>query len=46
MPMPDGYCYIKAPEEARDKAREVKQKRDQTWRSFLNDAAEALDTER
>ena len=47
MPMPDDYCYIKAPEAARDRAREVKQKRGQTWRDFLNDAAEELnpDTE-
>ena len=45
MPMPACYCYIKAPEEARDKAREVKRSRDQTWGEFLNEAADALDTE-
>jgi len=42
MPTPDGYCYIKTPEGARDAAREVKQKRGQTWDEFLRDAAVEL----
>lgn len=42
MPTPEDYCYIKAPKEARDTAREVKEQREQTWREFLNDAAEEL----
>lgn len=45
MPLPEDYCYIKAPQEARDRARAIKQKRGQTWADFLKDAAEALDSE-
>ena len=42
MPTPENYCYIKAPKEARDAARETKRLRGQTWRNFLLDAAEDL----
>lgn len=43
MPTPEGYTAIKVHKDDRNKARELKEARGQTWREFLTDAADPLD---